>query len=555
MAPLSNRMNFSIYTILIMLIWYLVGYWGNILASDEVHGDPHPILNEGSLSDSRLTEGFKELIYLEAYPHHSFDTDSMDVRVGFWRLSETDSALAVHVDSILVEQEKIGDIEQRIYSLRLDVFSSPPSERLVFTSQMPFRVSPMSFTIPTDGLEGVYLVRPRIIDPSGMAHHIWYLPEVDGEKPYSPTIFLGIHRGRDYVMESVTDSTTPEFTRLKVVGSPGRNRYPRDDKQHSYARSVWDLHYYENRIYVGAGDWDNNQGPVDIWSFSAENSKSRYQFQREITVDEESVDRFRTCAERLVVPGIDATESWKYGNMYIKERGQWYKRRTLPDSHHVFDAAYFAHRLFASTATKLGAALYESSDWGKTWVRYSHDNVDELSDGAYLETAVISDGLIVTPGQEYLYNFQDGNLERLVIPLFPGLEKDHRKPHRLIPFLDGLLYTDLRWKEDTTPKPLFFLRDLRKGAVIIEKFQEDRIHDIVVRDDVCYVLACRRVEKNYIGSIYESRDLKEWSLVAGFEVGALAYSLEIMDGVFYVGLAALVGQACPQSGNICRLDP
>ena len=134
MAPLSNRMNFSIYTILIMLIWYLVGYWGNILASDEVHGDPHPILNEGSLSDSRLTEGFKELIYLEAYPHHSFDTDSMDVRVGFWRLSETDSALAVHVDSILVEQEKIGDIEQQIYSLRLDVYRPPPSERLIFSS-------------------------------------------------------------------------------------------------------------------------------------------------------------------------------------------------------------------------------------------------------------------------------------------------------------------------------------------------------------------------------------------------------------------------------------
>ena len=491
----------------IILICGLVCSSNKSLASNEVQKNTQQNLQESSLNPDKLTEGFKELIYLEAYPHHAFDTSSIEVQVGFWQPPEIDSVLAEQVDSVLSKQARIKDPKQQIYSLRLDVLSLPPLGRLVFSSQIPFHISPLKFTIPTAGLEGVYLV------------------------------------------------SAPIFTRASVVGSPSRNRYPKDDTQHSFARSVWDLHYYDEHIYVSSGDWDDNQGPVDIWSFAAENSNSGYQFQKEITVDEESIERFRTCAGRLVVPGIDATESWKYGNVYIKKSGQWYKRRTIPNALHVLDAAYFADKLYVTAATELGAALYESSDWGKIWQRYSHDNIDEFSDGGYTEMVVMQEGLIVTCGQEYLYLFSDGKLERLVIPLFPGLNKDHRDPHRLTPFMDGVLYTDLRRVEEAAPKPLFFLKDLRKGAVVIQQFQQDWVQDIVVRDDMCYVLAYRRAGNTYTGYVYQSRNLTEWSLLAQFDIGALPYSLEYMDGVFYVGLAALAGQTNSESGNICRLEP
>ena len=539
----------------IILICGLVFPSNNPLSSDEVQKDTRQNLQANSLNQDKITEGFKELIYLEAYPHHAFDAPSIDVQVGFWQPPEIDSVLAEQIDSVLSEQARIDDPNQQIYSLRLDVFSPPPSERLVFNSQIPFHLSPLKFKIPTAGLEGVYLARPRVIDPAGTAHEIWYSPEVVGEKPYAPTIFLGIHHDRDYVMESIKDSSAPVFTHASVVGNPSRSRYPKDDQEHSFARSVWDLHYYDGRIYVGGGDWDENQGPVDIWSFAAESSDSGNRFQKEITVDDESVNRFRSCGGRLVVPGIDATESWEFGNVYFKERGKWHKRRTLENAVHVMDAAFFADKLYVSTATELGAALYESDDWGKTWKRYSHDNIDEFSDGGYTEIAVIELGLIVMPGQEYLYLFNDGKLGRLVIPLFPGLDKDRRDPHRLTPFMGGVLYTDLRWEEETVPKPLFFLKDLRKGAVVIQQFQQDWVQDIVVRNDMCYVLACHRPEGIYTGYVYQSRDLTEWSLLAQFDIEALPYSLEYMDGVFYVGLAALAGQTNSESGNIYRLDP
>ncbi|MCE2439686.1 MAG: hypothetical protein J4F39_09695 [Candidatus Latescibacteria bacterium] len=551
--PFFAKMRSFILT-LNVLICHQVIATTNLPASDDVRNTQRKT-HVGGLSPNRLTEGFKELVYLEAHPHHAFDVDSLGVNVGYWPLSELDPQLAGQITSVLSKQARTSDSEQQIYSLRLDVFRRSLSEELIFTSQIPLRIGSMKFTIPVTGLVGVLIGRPRIIDPLGTVHEIWYLPEVEGEKPYAPTIFLGIHRGRQYVLESVADKTGPKFSRLRVVGNPNRIRFPKNDTLHSFARSVWDLHNFAGRIYVGGGDWINNQGPVSVWSSVVENSGSKYKFQKEITVDDESVDRFRTCAGRLVVPGIDATESWSFGNIYIRENGKWRKQRTIPNAVHVFDAAFFADKLYVTADTELGAALFESSDWGKTWRRFSHDNIDEFSDGRYIEMAALEQGLIVTPGQEYLYLFNNHILERLVIPQFPGLKKDRRIPHRVTPFLNGILYTYLRWKEEPASKPLYYLSDLKKGAVVVQQFLHDWVQDILVRDDVCYVLACHKEETVYHGYVYRSRDLQEWSKVAQFDVGALPYSLELMDGVFHVGLAALSGQANSESGNICRLLP
>lgn len=76
----------------------------------------------------------------------------------------------------------------------------------------------MRFTIPTAGFEGVYIARPRVIDPSGKVHHIWYSTEVEGEKPYAPTIYLGIHPGRDY-MFGIYTITKIAYTSVVAIGT------------------------------------------------------------------------------------------------------------------------------------------------------------------------------------------------------------------------------------------------------------------------------------------------------------------------------------------------
>jgi len=352
------------------------------------------------------------------------------------------------------------------------------------------------------------------------------------------------------------DGTTnePLLTRTTVMGNPNRERFPKDDKLHCLARSVWDMHFYKGRIYIGSGDWGDNQGPIDIWSFGpSEDAKTRITFTKEFTVDGESVERFRSYAGRLLVPDIDPKESWEFGNLYIKENGGWFKRRTIPNSIHVFDVAYFDGKLYVTTGTKQGAGLYESNNWGVTWTRYIADEV-AFYDERYFEMAILGDMLLVTTvSAKHICRFKDGKLERLAISLFPGETMRWLLPYRLTPFAGGILYT-FRGPGENTPKPLFFLNDLEQGALVVQQFQRERVQDIIVRSAVCYVLTSRSSDNGYDNAVYQSADMKKWTLIAKFNTKAIAYSLERMDGVFYVGLASPDDHPYSESGSICRLE-
>jgi hypothetical protein len=110
------------------------------------------------------------------------------------------------------------------------------------------------------------------------------------------------------------------------------------------------------------------------------------------------------------------------------------------------------------------------------------------------------------------------------------------------------------WEEADMSKPLYFLKDLEKGAVIVEQFQQERVQDILVRSDKCYVLTSKPSDNEYINCIYQSSELEKWTLMAKFHTSALAQSLEEMDGEFYVGLASFSNDPRAASGGIYRID-
>jgi hypothetical protein len=499
------------------------------------------------LNDAELTEAMlKEYFHLYS-THHVFGASEIDVTVAMGR-----NALIYWG---LSEQAERGKQNGKNHLVRLDVFSAKPTQELVYTVSAPFYERRLS--IPTSELEeGVYLVRMRIIEPSGEVHEILYPPEGKIQNPSAPTIFIGIHGQRDYILKTNLEPSEPIFTRATLIGAPNRKQFPNDDARHCYARSIWDLHYYQGRIYIGCGDWQENQGPIDIWSFGpSEDNGKDITFTKEFTVDDESVDLLCSYEGRLLAPGTDAKESWDFGNLYIKENDQWRKVRTIPNGLHAFDAAYFNGKLYVTTGTERGAVLYESSDWGETWERYSTDDVDEFSDGRYWEMEVLGDRLLVAPSRdmEYICSFRDNNLERLVIPLLPNASGP-MPVHRLTAFAGGVLYTFRMWEEADMSKPLYFLKDLEKGAVIVEQFQQERVQDILVRGDKCYVLTSKPSGNEYINCVYQSSELEKWTLMAKFHTSALAQSLEEMDGEFYVGLASFSNDPRAASGGIYRID-
>lgn len=326
------------------------------------------------------------------------------------------------------------------------------------------------------------------------------------------------------------------LTKAVKIGNPNLERFPNNDSKDRYARSVWDMHYYNGRVYIGSGDILRNRGPIDVWSF--ETKGKEVSFKKEITVDEEQVHRFIDYAGKLFIPGYDAQESWDFGNLYIKDGGVWQKLRTIPHGLHICDVALFNRNLYVYMTSDGYSGILESCDMGQTWkyvMKGYHD--DRLA--GFGPMVPLKDFLLImgrTDNTPCVYKYGDRKIERLLIPLFPSSNTQRKNFGRLVRFKDGVLYAPVYLGFLDSQCPLFFLNDFEYGAVIIEQFREDNVRDIVVRDKRCYVLTASAQEDECKGSIYSSSDLESWTKRAEFSVPALPYSFELLNGVFYVGL-------------------
>ncbi|MBQ4116012.1 MAG: hypothetical protein IJD37_01410, partial [Clostridia bacterium] len=78
------------------------------------------------------------------------------------------------------------------------------------------------------------------------------------------------------------------------------------------SRCPWDMIIWDEKVYIGSGDYGSNAGPVDIWCYDIQEST----WKNSGTVPDEEISRFCVVDNALVAPGIDPTEDWSYGNYY-----------------------------------------------------------------------------------------------------------------------------------------------------------------------------------------------------------------------------------------------
>jgi hypothetical protein len=342
------------------------------------------------------------------------------------------------------------------------------------------------------------------------------------------------------------------LTRASELAAPGRRQFPKDDPDDCQARSVWSLQAYQGRVYVGYGDWAKNRGPIQVWSFAAQKGDRpalsgryaftagtgpRVEFTHEYTVQEHSVDRFRLCGGRLVIPGIDGyreggPDGMAFGNVYLREKGHWRKLSSVPQAHHVFDVVQVGSRLFA-TADGPAGPVAVSEDDGLSWQPLSVDGRRP----AWGELVPLADGLLVLGGTRAdLY--RGGKLTTRHGEFTPGAEPAH--VHRAVGFRGGVVYTtsDLAGRAPSPRQPLFFLRDGDERARLVAPFRDRNVRDLLVEKGKLYVLTGRADKSGqFAGEILSTRDLESWERVAAFRVPALPNALALLDGTWYVGLA------------------
>lgn len=402
---------------------------------------------------------------------------------------------------------------------------------------------------------GAYSASAWLLTPRGDAHPFLVTTPANNEKEgselaVSTTVHVGAFETR-YAKSSVTDA--PVLLRgASFIDNPARivRRYtgPND----APSRNVWDMTAFEGKIYFGSGDWQRNTGPAPIFELSI-GDDGRERTDASYIIVGEAITRLRVLDDQLYAPDIDPMEGWNIGNIYELSQGAWQKKRSIPDALHVFDVARWDGRLFVSTGTSSGAALYQSSDDGKSWSPLPMDAVDMLDAGRFRQMAVLNDSLIVmpSPANRYVWQLDRNGFKKVAANLFPGLRNYWgTTATRVESFNGALLYTaDIYFsdgetkslflddKGEPTTNPLYILRDLNRGAEIVKAFKDAYVTDVSVSNDECLVLTAEQRGDKFVGSLFRSGDLVSWTKIAEFNADAAPYSVAELQGKYYVGLA------------------
>ena len=147
--------------------------------------------------------------------------------------------------------------------------------------------------------------------------------------------------------------------------------FPTAEKQKE-AWGINDLKIFRDRLYIGYGDAVVNTGPTDVIYFDLKDKR----FVNEFTVDDEAIYRYQVIDGKLVIPGPDTTEDWKFGNIFIFTENGWMKKRTIPHGIHINELASFDNKWYVATGNyfEFGendmfafGGILSSEDEGNTW--------------------------------------------------------------------------------------------------------------------------------------------------------------------------------------------
>jgi hypothetical protein len=346
------------------------------------------------------------------------------------------------------------------------------------------------------------------------------------------------------------------------------------------ARDAWSIHdliFFNGRLYLGHGDAVVNTGPTDVIYYDFNQGA----FVTEFTVDDEAIYQYQIVNNTLMIPGVDATEDWSFGNFYALSDTGWTKYRTIPNGLHVNQLAYFNDALYASTGALASVgdniefafgAIYSSTDYGETWsLSYATPGDDKSVYRVY--------ALIDYHDQLYAFPFCYAGFTKEEIPekYHPYLSETPYDDeyyliliHDIFGQCDVLVNNGNRWScEDIIPeknvayvskpfvfndklvmpvlcgeyidylnrhpkdvgniKNLLFAYDGRSSHQI--KLKYDRLIDVLVKNTTLYLL----IEHDNLFYVASTPNLKKWEYILIPPRIEEPSAIEFIDNTFFIG--------------------
>lgn len=333
-----------------------------------------------------------------------------------------------------------------------------------------------------------------------------------------------------------------EYTEL---GIPSAERFA----QGKNARVVWDMKVWQDKLYIGGGDYGENTAPTDIWCYDF-CSRS---WNLSASVEDEAVIRFVEINNQLVVPGVDPKEDWSLGNYYILNDNNWTKKRNIVGAIHNFDMVMHKGMLFAGLGVETSPnSIYPkvhpvacSKDGGQTFEQVmlykNGQEIDFLSKSSVVRTyefLVCEDNLyaIVRIGEKDntdefgLFCYEQGKMNYVC---------DFSQKITLTKTGVSLFLSKAEFKGKTfvTTGHLYSTSDAQNYTRI--DLDGKVVCDLLVKDNLLYALCFNKESTGKtIISVYQSStgNLNDFTKTFSFEYDVAPISFEKHQSEFYIGM-------------------
>ena len=193
----------------------------------------------------------------------------------------------------------------------------------------------------------------RVTVPATALSHVVALPVAPAIKPDAP------------IVSPVIANAKTGFALPQNLGNPFLG------KRAIYARNVWDMQFYNGKIYLGHGDSSGNSGNTPIWSLDPKSGT----FTNEYTTTSEQVDEFFSLSDGLCTLNHDPTGG-DIGFVYRKSVGDWSAEMRHDGATHQYSIIEFKGAVYVAGSTRNvgGWRVCRTLNKGATW-----DNVLDAS--------------------------------------------------------------------------------------------------------------------------------------------------------------------------------
>ena len=359
------------------------------------------------------------------------------------------------------------------------------------------------------------------------------------------------------ILLSKLDTTNPYYL-TEIVDDNGNvpsYEYYNDNQLDS--RSIMTLKAYDDKIFMGLGDWNKNTGPVKVLYYETKTGK----IGSSGTINDEAIASFNIIDGKLYTTGRDPRDGWGYGSYYIynSESNSWEKHMFNNGWIHVFDIEKYNEKLFMC-----GSVVASSK---KSLVQVSFDNGNTFED----VKVVFSDGNQVPYDSDlraysfftykgdlytrlykgssdyigvYKYNEENNefNFARKSVPLTYPFQTDNSIINVYPAFETFLFFEIFNFNNQDlhiSGKFIYSLDEINNGIFAYKNINTNinyAIQNGVVHDDTLYLLTCHYNEDmSFNVRIYSTKDLAKYNLIYEFKTDSFPYSMEYFNNSIYIG--------------------